>query len=226
MNRAAVVFLTILTPLLSVLLACLGWMTLPVNMMGGFLLLTGVVYFLGILIVYWIRKVPFWNPKNGGIASYEEKGDLSFWLILPGMIASSFLSPVEFLYLPVWIARNLLMQTAGLLLVGISVALFIWARRSTRGNYSGHLMTTANQELVQSGPYRFVRHPAYAAYLLMSLGVGLGYSSLIGIFSVLILLLPAMIYRVRVEEKLLAEQFGQCYRDYAARTARLIPGIW
>lgn len=142
------------------------------------------------------------------------------------MIASSFLSPVEFLYLPVWIARNLLMQTAGLLLVGISVALFIWARRSTRGNYSGHLMTTANQELVQSGPYRFVRHPAYAAYLLMSLGVGLGYSSLIGIFSVLILLLPAMIYRVRVEEKLLAEQFGQCYRDYAARTARLIPGIW
>lgn len=51
MNRAAVVFLTILTPLLSVLLACLGWMTLPVNMMGGFLLLTGVVYFLGIMIV-------------------------------------------------------------------------------------------------------------------------------------------------------------------------------
>lgn len=144
MNRAAVVFLTILTPLLSVLLACLGWMTLPVNMMGGFLLLTGVVYFLGILIVYWIRKVPFWNPKNGGIASYEEKGDLSFWLILPGMIASFFLSPVEFLYPPVRIARNLLMQTAGLVLVGISVALFIWARRSTRGNYSGHLMTTAN----------------------------------------------------------------------------------
>lgn len=71
-----------------------------------------------------------------------------------------------------------------------------------------------------------MRHPAYAAYLLMSLGVGLGYSSLIGIFSVLILLLPAMIYRVRVEERLLAEQFGQCYRDYAARTARLIPGIW
>jgi protein-S-isoprenylcysteine O-methyltransferase len=226
MNRTAVFFLTILTPLLAALLALLGWMTLPVNMMGGFLLLTGVVYFAGILVVYWMRKVPFWNPKKGGRASYEEKGDLSFWLILPGMIVSFFISPVEFLYMPVLIPRTLVYQIAGLALVGISSALFIWARRSTRGNYSGHLMTTASQKLVRSGPYRFVRHPAYASYLLMSLGVALGYSSLIGIGSVLILLLPAMIYRIQVEEKLLVEQFGQCYLDYAVHTARLIPGIW
>lgn len=226
MNRAVVFFLTILTPMLTVLLAWLGWISLPVNLMGGFLLLTGVVYFAGILVVYWIRKVPFWNPETGGKASHEEKGDLSFWLIIPGMIVSFFISPVEFLYLPAWIPRTVLMQIAGLALVGISAALFIWARRSTRGNYSGHLMTTASQELVRSGPYRFVRHPAYASYLLMSLGVGLGYSSLIGIGSVLILLLPAMIYRIRVEEKLLVEQFGLCYLDYAAHTARLIPGIW
>jgi protein-S-isoprenylcysteine O-methyltransferase Ste14 len=226
MNQAAVFFLTILTPMLSVLLAWLGWISLPVNIMGAFLLLTGVVFSMGIIITYWIRKILFWNPKNGARASHEEKGDLSFWLILPGMIVSFFLSPVEFLYLPVLIPHTLVDQIAGLVLVGISVALFIWARRATRRNYSGHLMTTESQELVQTGPYRFIRHPAYTSYLLMAFGVGLGYSSLIGIVSVIILLLPAMIYRIRVEERLLAQQFGQCYLDYAARTARLIPGIW
>ena len=60
----------------------------------------------------------------------------------------------------------------------------------------------------------------------MSLGLALGYSSLAGFAAILFLLLPSVIYRIRVEDKMLAEHFGNDFKIYAARAARLIPGIW
>jgi len=79
---------------------------------------------------------------------------------------------------------------------------------------------------VQSGPYRFIRHPAYAGYLLMALGLVLGYSSVLGFVSILFCLLPAMIYRIRVEDRMLADHFGTQFEKYAQKKKRLFPGIW
>jgi protein-S-isoprenylcysteine O-methyltransferase Ste14 len=93
-------------------------------------------------------------------------------------------------------------------------------------HYSGHVSVKKEQELVQSGPYRIIRHPAYAGYLLMALGLALGYSSLLGFLSTLLILLPAVAYRIRVEERLLAEHFGTQFEEYARKTKRLLPGIW
>jgi protein-S-isoprenylcysteine O-methyltransferase Ste14 len=84
----------------------------------------------------------------------------------------------------------------------------------------------SGQTLVQSGPYQFIRHPAYTGYLLMALGISLGYASLVGIILVLALLLPSLVYRIKVEEKLLIEHFGTAYHQYMRKTKRLIPGIW
>ena len=79
---------------------------------------------------------------------------------------------------------------------------------------------------MQSGPYGFIRHPAYAGYLLITLGLAIGYSSLIGLVAILVLLLPSVLYRMNVEEKLLHEHFGESYHRYANRIKRLLPGIW
>jgi protein-S-isoprenylcysteine O-methyltransferase Ste14 len=79
---------------------------------------------------------------------------------------------------------------------------------------------------VQSGPYRLIRHPAYAGYMLMAVGISLGYSSLAGLASMLVILLPGLIYRMQVEERLLRVFFRDAYRQYAVRVKRIIPGIW
>jgi protein-S-isoprenylcysteine O-methyltransferase Ste14 len=73
---------------------------------------------------------------------------------------------------------------------------------------------------------RISPHPAYAGYLVMALGLSLGYSSLAGLLTIIILLLPSLIYRINVEEKLLADHFGEVYRQYIQTTKHLIPGIW
>ena len=60
----------------------------------------------------------------------------------------------------------------------------------------------------------------------MALGISLEYASLFGLTSVMTLLLPSPVYRIKVEERLLSERFGEAYQLYASKVKRLIPDIW
>ena len=60
----------------------------------------------------------------------------------------------------------------------------------------------------------------------MSLGIFIGYSSLLALIGSVLLLVPGLIYRINVEEQLLVAEFGDEYLSYASSTKRLIPFIW
>ncbi len=81
-------------------------------------------------------------------------------------------------------------------------------------------------ELVTTGVYRHVRHPMYAAFFLWAIAQALllpnwiaGPAGLVG-FGTLFGL------RVRREERMMEAAFGDAYRAYAARTWRVIPGVF
>lgn len=225
MSRTLTFFLVVGTLGLAILLTILGVVTLP-NLMGGFLLISGAVYFVGVVIVYWFRRIEFWKPSAKGEILGEEGNDRSFWLIAVGMIAAFYLSPLEYLLFETLLPRTFGAQILGLFCVIFGSALFIWARRTLGQFYAGHVSVIEGQQVMQSGPYHFIRHPAYAGYLLIALGIAFGYSSLIGLVAILAVLLPSLLYRMNAEEKLLFKHFGESYRRYAARTKRLIPGLW
>ena len=226
MSRAAIFFLVVFALGFAFVIGLLGWVTLKTNLLGWFLLLVGVAYLVGVVVVYWFRKERFWGPRAGGTMLKEESDDRSFWLIVIGMIAAFFLPPIEYLVAPALLPRVGWMQASGLTLIVLGSALFIWARRTLGKFYSGHVSVVEGQPLVQSGPYHFIRHPAYAGYFLMALGIAIGYSSLLGLAAVILLLLPVLIYRLRLEDKLLAGHFGNEFKKYAAGTKCLIPGVW
>ncbi len=226
MSRIVVYFLLILAPALALVLALLGFDTLEKNILGWVLLITGISYAAGVIIYYWFLKKPFWLPQKGGSVSLEERGDRSFWLILPGMLAIFFLPPLEYLYLPALLPRTIWMQIIGMALLVMGLALRIWARTAIQGQYSGHVQIAQKQELIRGGPYRCIRHPAYAGYFLMALGICLGYSSVLGLAAIPILMLPGFAFRMDVEDKLLLQSFGDEFRAYAGSTKRIIPGIW
>jgi protein-S-isoprenylcysteine O-methyltransferase Ste14 len=212
-------FLLLVSPVLALFLTYLGIKTLPDNLLGWFLVLIGLGYLTGGMIYAW---------RNRGKVSVirEERGDRSFWLILPGFLAIFFSAPLEFLYGPGVLPRAPGMQIAGSALIVAALALRIWARRIIRGMYTGHVQIRTDHRLVQGGPYRYVRHPGYVGFLLMGLGIAIGYSSLIGLGSIPLLLFPGLVYRMRVEEKLLEQQFGEKYRHYASKTGRWFPRLW
>jgi protein-S-isoprenylcysteine O-methyltransferase Ste14 len=225
-NRIATFFLIVIAPILAIMLALLGVETISTNPLGGFLLLVGLAYMIGVVIVYWIRREHFWDSPIPGPTIHQEYGDRSFWLITAAMLAVFYLSPVEYLFFAAVLPRTTWMSSSGLTLVILGVMLFLWARRALQENYAGHISVKPGQALVKSGPYRIIRHPAYTGYLLMGLGISLGYSSLAGLAAVFLLLLPGLVYRIHVEEKLLVQYFSDAYRQYSRMVKRLIPGIW
>ncbi|HAD07512.1 isoprenylcysteine carboxylmethyltransferase family protein [bacterium] len=224
MSRSMVLFLAIAVPFLSLVLACLGVATLANNRTGWILFVTGIAFLVGPILYYARTKQPYWLSGSGEV-SQEEKGDFSFWLILPGFLLVFFGSPLEFSYLPVSVPHGVALEGLGLLLFGLGLGLFIWARRVARDQYSGHVQIKVNHILVKTGPYHYVRHPAYSGYLLMTLGIAIGYSSVVGVTSVLLLLLPGLLYRLRLEEKFLADRFSMEYRQYAQKTGCLFPKV-
>jgi len=226
MSRPATIFLLIVAPGLAVLLALLGLETLHSNILGWFLLLTGIVYIAGIAIDYYVRKEEFWESGYDGSYQLEERSDHSFWLIAFGILAVFYLSPLEYLYFASFQPRNVWIEAIGVELVLLGGILFFWVRQTLGKQYSGHVSVKKEQELVQSGPYHIIRHPAYLGYLLMALGLALGYSSFAGLVAILLILIPAAIFRILVEDRLLAENFGAQFDEYARKMKRLIPGIW
>lgn len=219
MSRSVIFFLLIATPVLAVGLTGLGILTLRTNLLGWFLVFMGVAYIIG-------GPLYIWKRRGEPPASQEERGDRSFWLIQPGFILAVFGAPLEYMFAPTLLPRLFWMQIVGLLLIIAGVFLLSWARRVIRGQFSGHVRIQEGHQLIQSGPYRLVRHPGYLGYLVIVLGIAVGFSSLLAIASMILLLLPGLIYRMRVEEKMLVEAFGKEYQQYARRTKRLLPGIW
>lgn len=121
-------------------------------------------------------------------------------------------------------ARLLGMSGIVLMLVGICIR---WLAIYTLGEYFTRRVTIlADHRIVQSGLYRYLRHPSYAGFLLGNLGLGLALSNWLSLTIVFVPTLAAALYRMQVEEKALAQAFGNEYLDYCRATNRLIPKVY
>ena len=128
-----------------------------------------------------------------------------------------------------WIQTLLITPTGWSAGVGSSLciaglALSIWSRRTLGQNWSAMVTLKERHELIQSGPYRFVRHPIYTCVLTMALGTALMSGRVHG-FMVLTMLLGAFLVKMRREERLLEQHFGTSYADYKKTSRALVPFI-
>lgn len=80
--------------------------------------------------------------------------------------------------------------------------------------------------MIATGPYRFVRHPAYAGALVMIIGAGFVEGNWVGLLFLTVLLAVPLLYRIHVEEDTLLTEMGERYGEYAWTHKRLIPFIW
>jgi protein-S-isoprenylcysteine O-methyltransferase Ste14 len=88
--------------------------------------------------------------------------------------------------------------------------------------YSSSLVTRVDHQVVRHGVYRLVRHPIYLGVLVACMGIPL-YAPSAGGFGVMSLLIPIVLNRIRLEERLLIEQLGESYRSYQRTTPMLVP---
>jgi protein-S-isoprenylcysteine O-methyltransferase Ste14 len=108
----------------------------------------------------------------------------------------------------------------------IGFSLRTWAIASLGSAFTRNIQVTVEQQVVTSGPYRYLRHPAYTGAILLFAGIGIGLGNAVSIATCAILPAIGYLQRIPREEALLRRQLGRDYEDYASRTQRLVPGLW
>lgn len=83
-----------------------------------------------------------------------------------------------------------------------------------------------DHRLKSDGLYTWIRHPSYTGSLISFAGFGVSMNSLYSLVAVTLLVFYAFTIRIRLEEQVLEEEFGEEYRKYKARSYRLVPGIY
>ncbi|MBO8159929.1 isoprenylcysteine carboxylmethyltransferase family protein [Thermosyntropha sp.] len=114
----------------------------------------------------------------------------------------------------------------GFALFIVSCLIRWWGFNSLGKYFNPRVAIYENHVLITEGAYKKIRHPLYLGTFISVLSFPLIFNSWGALFLILFLHLPALIYRIEVEEKLLLKYFGDEYRDYMQMTKRMIPGIW
>jgi len=111
----------------------------------------------------------------------------------------------------------------GLIYLG-SIFFRFYAIRTLGDFYSHRVREKKDHQIINTGPYRYVRHPAYTGMVLANLGFVLIFFSVPAILSYFLLFISAIIYRIRTEEKMLFKMDN--YLNVMGDKKRLLPLIW
>ena len=115
---------------------------------------------------------------------------------------------------------------SGIVCFVIGLWLFYRSHADLGANWSITLEVRDRHRLITEGIYRRVRHPMYAALLLYGVAHALVIPNWVAGPSNLVAFAVLFALRVRAEERMMLEQFGDEYTAYVARTNRLVPGVW
>ena len=150
------------------------------------------------------------------------------WVLGAFVVLAVFFAP----FMPYADRRGLLvfadsefLRYVGLVLNAGGSAIRLFGLRTLGKQFSGYVTLQKEHELVQTGMYSVIRHPMYLGALLAFAGWGLVFRSWLTI-PALVLTGALIAVRIRGEEKLLAETFGEAFEDYRRRTWRLVPFIY
>lgn len=156
-------------------------------------------------------------PRQWLLAAVNLAGAALFLVGLPFLDARPEVLPALRLDGPVY-------RWAGLALLLAGLWLQIAALRALGNLFSPRVTVLEDHVLVRKGPYRFVRHPFYASLVLSAIGFPLVFASWVGL-SAVAFLVPVILIRTRVEERLLEQAFGDAYADMQRKTGRLVPRV-
>jgi protein-S-isoprenylcysteine O-methyltransferase Ste14 len=119
-----------------------------------------------------------------------------------------------------------LIALAGLALLVLGIIIRWTAIRDLGKYFTSTVRIKDDHRLIRTGMYEHLRHPAYTGALVAHLGLGMAFANWCSLALSSIPFFVAAIYRMHVEEQVLAAEFGQEYLDYARSTKRLIPKVY
>ena len=187
-----------------------------------------MTYFSGWLIALCFGVFFLYTVIKAIRLKYGEKRQfrVRFWLLFVAFVVLVVVSQRWFaawggsVVWPQTMTTNIL---ADLATIG-GLILFIQSHRSLGRNWSYEVVIQEKHELIEKGPYAYIRHPLYSGVLLMFIGMAL-YCGRKACIIVLVYCFLGVYFKSKMEERLLAKTFPS-YAEYKRRTKALIPFIW
>lgn len=186
-----------------------------------------VVFYAAVVVCFAPELYRSWfrHPEAGAVN--RDRG--SHLVVLAAIGAGVFLA--------IFVAEARLPHTAitrhpqGVFWLGIAMMLtgFVFRHYAIHvlGKFFTHTVATRpGQYVVDTGPYRLIRHPSYSGSLLTFVGLGLAMTNWASAVALLLGACVGYAWRVHVEEQALCFDLGQPYRDYMQRTKRFVPYVW
>jgi protein-S-isoprenylcysteine O-methyltransferase Ste14 len=182
----------------------------------------------GILLLgCWISLALYWNISARSIKSAAEPqtfaarlARMPVWL---GFVL--FIAAWAYPLGPVTIRRTVFSDSAAVAICALGLFVAIWSRKVLGAEWSQDVELKKGHQLVERGPYRFMRHPIYTGHLLMGLGTAIA-SGLLVAFVGLVSFMVGFWIKLNQEERLLLRVFPDEYPAYKAPVKALIPYVF
>ena len=145
------------------------------------------------------------------------------WLVICVSIAGSIIAANSFRFASF---RSREIFIAGLILFAAGIVIRWYSIIHLGRFFTVDVSIAAGHRIIDTGPYRYVRHPSYSGALLAFVGFGLCVGNWISFLVLLVPITAAFLWRIHVEERVLNDALGDDYGRYAARTKRLIPVVY
>lgn len=163
--------------------------------------------------------------RSGQGATDADKGSLRMlWLVIAASMATGI--AVSKNAHGFGFSEDTLINPLGMALFFSGLALR-WCSIFYLGKYfTVNVAIADDHKLINSGPYRYIRHPSYTGALMAFAGFGLCLSNWLAFAVVLLPVSAAFLRRISIEEAALRASFGQAYEEYCRNTKRLIPSVY
>jgi protein-S-isoprenylcysteine O-methyltransferase Ste14 len=179
-----------------------------------------------IWIIWWISEIMLRKLMRSGSKDKKglDKGSIGFiWIMITLAISSGIIFSY---YSKFCISEQLLISKVGLAIIVFGMILRFIAIRTLGKLFTVDVTIRDDHKIKKDGIYKIIRHPSYSGSLLSFIGFGISLNNWLSLIAVIILISIGLINRIRIEEKVLLDQFGADYLDYKKNTYRLIPWIY
>lgn len=129
---------------------------------------------------------------------------------------------------PIWglYHASIAFPIVGSIVILAGLAFRLTAINTLKRFFTVNVSIQDDHKLITSGLYGILRHPAYTGGIISFIGCGLCYGNLLSLVCIAIPYTLLILMRIKNEERVLTQNFGQAYIDYCARTKKLIPIIY
>jgi protein-S-isoprenylcysteine O-methyltransferase Ste14 len=175
----------------------------------------------------WISSEVLLNRLMRSGSADKKKTDnhteIYLWLTIVGSTMACVFLSKQF---PMPIISSIYFNYFGLAVIVIGMLIRLMAIKQLGRFFTVDVTIRKDHQLMQSGFYKYLRHPSYTGSILSFIGFGLSWNNWLGLVVVFVPIVLVFIYRINIEEKVLTQQFGPLYSDYMSRSKRLLPFVY